>query len=100
MKKKIEEILFSRVNQKCYIIYEQTEDFYVIYGSYIKHVIGGDFYDKLNYFHLNNDKWSFTERHIRHERHNNEKWEYLDKENKQKVIDIDTLYIDGKLTDI
>ena len=76
-------------------MYDQLGDFYVVYGTLFNHVVGGDFYDLLINFHLGKVKWTYTERHIKYEKDNQE-WKYIDKEINHIILDIDTIYIDGE----
>lgn len=101
IKKKIKEIVEYRVNEKCYLIYDNEGDFFVIYGTSYKVVKGGSLYDVIMSFVKENTGWKYTEKHIRHNKETDYKtWVYLDKDIVNEIIDIDTLYIDGKIQEL
>src|SRR5699024_744219 len=98
VKKSVEEIIRDRTKQKCYLIYEQSGDFSLVYGSFYRRVVHGNFYDLLISYHKGSTGWDFTDRHIRYDRNDAPEsqgsWNHIN-EVKKEVIDIDTLYIDG-----
>lgn len=106
IKKKIEELMQRRTNQKCYLIYEQSGDFFLVYGTYYKRVIGGNLYDLLMSFHKKISSWPYVEKHIKRDRNFNpgdyhyQEWKPINAELKQATLDIDTFYIDGEFKSI
>jgi hypothetical protein len=96
IKKTIKEIIEYRVNEGCYIIYDNKGDFYVVYGTSYKLITGGSLYDIIMSFVKEKTGWKYTEKHIRlNKRSDSQSWIYLNSENEDEVIDVDDLYIDG-----
>ncbi|MGG3480597.1 hypothetical protein ABES21_24280 [Peribacillus frigoritolerans] len=100
IKKKISDIVKNRYRQKCYLIYDDEGDFFVIYGTRWRTVEGGDLYDILMSFLESKKSWEFTERRIIRNRNNGETWKDLNNDMNEKIIDIDVLYIDGIKEDL
>ena len=97
IKKSIKEIVENRYKEKCYLIYDDEGDFFIIYGSKWRIVKGGWLYDVLISFLKNKTGWPFTEKNIIRDRDQNLKeWQYLNKDEEDKFIDIEVLFIDGE----
>lgn len=101
MKKRLEEVLNFPYNKNCYLIYDNTGDFFVIYkGNWLK-VIGTDFYDLLMSFEKGKTSWNFTEKHIKHRFELNRSiWTRLTDEFTETVLDINTVYVDGNKNEL
>ncbi|WP_349730440.1 hypothetical protein [Peribacillus frigoritolerans] len=101
IKKYIKDIVEYRSREKCYLIYDDAGDFIVISRSRWRIVEGGSMYDILMSFLKEKTGWKFTERRIIRDRDNNhETWKDLNDDIKEKVIDIDVLFIDGIKEDL
>lgn len=103
IKKVLDELMERRTTQKCYLIYEQSGDFFLVYGTYYKRVIGGNLYDLLMSFHNKKiSSWSFVEKRIKRDRDlkpedvHYQEWKPISAELKREALDIDTFYIDGE----
>lgn len=97
IKKAIKDIVEYRSKEKCYLIYDDEEDFFIIYGSKWRIVKCESLYDILISFLEDKTGWSFTEKRIISDRDNNlEGWQYLNKDVEDKIIDINVLFIDGE----
>lgn len=101
IKKNISDIVKNRYRQKCYLIYDNEGDFFLIYGTRWRTVVGGDLYDILMSFLKKKTGWDYTERSIIRNRDNkHETWNDLNNDINEKVIDIEVLYIDGIKEDL
>lgn len=98
IKKSIKEIVENRYKEKCYLIYDNEGDFFVIYGSMWRTIENGWLYDALISFVKGGEvKWPFYEKRIILDRDQSPReWKYLNKEVEDKVIHIDELFIDGE----
>ena len=97
IKKAIKDIVEYRSKEKCYLIYDDKGDFFIIYGSKWRVVKGESLHEILFSFLKDKTSWSFTEKRIIRDRDSNlEGWQYLNKDVEDKIIDIDVLFIDGK----
>jgi len=97
IKKAIKDIVEYRSKEKCYLIYDDEGDFFIIYGSKWRVVKGESLHEILFSFLKDKTSWSFTEKRIIRDRDSNlEGWQYLNRDVKDKIIDIDVLFIDGE----
>ncbi|GAB6254515.1 hypothetical protein [Peribacillus sp. N1] len=101
IKKIISDIVKNRYREKCYLIYDNEGDFFVIYGTRCRTVEGGNLYDILMSFLKEKTGWKYTVSKIIHDRDtNHETWKDLNNDINEKVIDIAVLFIDGIKEDL
>ena len=102
MKISLRDITNYRRNEKCYLIDHEEGDYFVIYGTKYREVIGGELWDAISSFIKGDVGWKFVERGLRFNRddeyreghkHN---WNDYNEKVKDKVLDVDRLYIDGE----
>ncbi|MGQ3380764.1 hypothetical protein ACT6P6_22145 [Priestia endophytica] len=97
IKKAIKDITEDRRKEKCYLIYDDEGDFFVIYGSRWRVVKGGYLYDVLISFLKKKTGWLYPKKNIiRDQNSNPEEWKYLNTDINDKIINIDILFIDGE----
>ncbi|WP_342505857.1 hypothetical protein [Sporosarcina sp. FSL K6-2383] len=102
MKISLRDVTNRRRKEKCYLIEHEDGDYFVIYGSKYREVIGGDLWDSISSFIKGDVGWNFVDKRLRFNRddeyreghkHN---WQDFNEEVKAKVLDVDSLYIDGE----
>lgn len=101
MKMTLESITNYRRNEKCYLIMHNEGDYFVVYGTQYREVIGGELWDIITAFIKGDVDWKFVDKRLIFNRddeyreghkHN---WKNYN-EVKTKVLDVDSLYIDGE----
>ena len=102
----LKDITAYRQKTKCYLIEDSEGDFLVIYGTKFRKVISGVLYDAIILFQKEKVRWRFVERRIKANRddeyrtRSKDNWFDLDKDAKEKVIDVVALYVDGEKRNI
>lgn len=98
----LREIISYRINQKCYLIIDTEDNFYVVYGTYFRKVDYGKLYDTISSFIGDKQSWSFVNNRIKINSQDdpNERklWVKLDSEIKNSEIDVVAIYVDGEKT--
>ena len=106
MEMSLREITNYRTREKCYLIEHEDGDFFVIYGTKYREVLYGELYDVISSFLKGNVGWKFADKRLRFNRddeyreghkHN---WLDFNEEVKEKILDVDLLYIDGEKQEI
>lgn len=97
IKKSIRDIVEYPYKEKSYLIYDNDGDFFVIYERRWKKVIGGDLYNVFMTFLKGNIEWNYPRKTIVRDLDRNLKeWQYLDDDAKDKIVDIEVLFINGE----
>ncbi|MEZ7170766.1 hypothetical protein [Sporosarcina sp. OR05] len=102
MKMTLRDITEYRRNEKCYLIEHDDGDYFVVYGSKYREVIGGELWDLITAFVNEKINWKQVSNRLIFNRDDEfreghkHKWSHFDNESKNKVLDVQKLYIDGE----
>ena len=97
----LRELTENNVSEGCYLIRNQQADFFVIHEKDYREVYGGVLYDLIKAFFDGTISWNslcskliyYKEREMKNKEH---QWFDFDDKIKDKVIDIDSIYVNGE----